>query len=36
MGKNTNGKISNILGSLALLLMTVAGGLLIYLQFAKS
>jgi NRAMP (natural resistance-associated macrophage protein)-like metal ion transporter len=36
MGKNTNGKITNILGSLALILMTVAGGLLIYLQFAKS
>jgi NRAMP (natural resistance-associated macrophage protein)-like metal ion transporter len=36
IGKNTNGKISNILGSLALILMTVAGGLLIYFQFAKS
>jgi NRAMP (natural resistance-associated macrophage protein)-like metal ion transporter len=36
MGKNTNGKISNVLGSLALILMTIAGGLLLYLQFAKS
>jgi Mn2+/Fe2+ NRAMP family transporter len=34
MGKNTNGKLSNILGFAALLLMTVAGVLLIYLQFA--
>jgi Mn2+/Fe2+ NRAMP family transporter len=33
MGKNTNGKISNILGIAALTLMTIAGFLLIYLQF---
>jgi len=32
MGKNTNGKISNILGFTTLVLMTVAGVLLIYLQ----
>jgi Mn2+ and Fe2+ transporters of the NRAMP family len=36
MGKNTNGKISNILGYAALILMTVAGVLLVYMQFAKS
>jgi Mn2+ and Fe2+ transporters of the NRAMP family len=36
MGKNTNGKISNILGYAALILMTVAGVLLVYTQFAKS
>ena len=36
MGKNTNGKISNVLGSAALILMTAAGILLIYMQFAKS
>ena len=32
MGKNTNGKISNILGFAALALMTVAGVILIYMQ----
>jgi NRAMP (natural resistance-associated macrophage protein)-like metal ion transporter len=32
MGKNTNGKISNILGFTALALMTVAGVILIYMQ----
>jgi Mn2+/Fe2+ NRAMP family transporter len=32
MGKNTNGKISNILGFAALVLMTVAGVILIYMQ----
>ena len=32
MGKNTNGKISNILGFAALGLMTVAGVILIYMQ----
>ena len=32
MGKNTNGKISNILGFVALGLMTVAGVILIYMQ----
>jgi Mn2+/Fe2+ NRAMP family transporter len=34
MGKNTNGKVSNILGSAAFILMTIAGVLLIYMQFA--
>jgi NRAMP (natural resistance-associated macrophage protein)-like metal ion transporter len=34
MGKNTNGKMSNILGFSAMILMTVAGVILIYLQFA--
>jgi Mn2+/Fe2+ NRAMP family transporter len=34
MGKNTNGKVSNILGSAAFILMTIAGILLIYMQFA--
>jgi NRAMP (natural resistance-associated macrophage protein)-like metal ion transporter len=33
MGTNTNGKWSNILGTIALVLMTVSGVLLIYLQF---
>ena len=32
MGKNTNGKISNILGFAALVLMTVAGLILVYMQ----
>lgn len=32
MGKKTNGKISNILGLAALVLMTVAGVILIYMQ----
>jgi Mn2+/Fe2+ NRAMP family transporter len=32
MGKYTNGKIANILGSAALVLMTVAGAILIYMQ----
>jgi NRAMP (natural resistance-associated macrophage protein)-like metal ion transporter len=36
MGKDTNGKISNILGSAALVLMTVSGVLLLYMQFAKN
>jgi NRAMP (natural resistance-associated macrophage protein)-like metal ion transporter len=34
MGKYTNGKISNILGIAALVLMTVAGVVLIYMQIA--
>jgi NRAMP (natural resistance-associated macrophage protein)-like metal ion transporter len=34
MGKNTNGKISNILGVAALVLMTLAGIVLIYLQLS--
>ena len=33
MGKHTNGKISNILGFAALVLMTIAGVILIYVQF---
>jgi NRAMP (natural resistance-associated macrophage protein)-like metal ion transporter len=33
MGTNTNGKFSNILGFATLILMTVAGGVLVYLQF---
>jgi Mn2+/Fe2+ NRAMP family transporter len=33
MGKNTNGKKSNILGFATLLLMSVAGVVLVYLQF---
>jgi Mn2+/Fe2+ NRAMP family transporter len=33
MGANTNGKFSNILGFATLILMTVAGGVLVYLQF---
>jgi Mn2+/Fe2+ NRAMP family transporter len=32
MGKNTNGKISNILGFAALVLMTAAGLILVYMQ----
>ena len=36
MGKSTNGKLSNILGSAALILMTLAGVLLVYMQFAKK
>lgn len=34
MGKFVNGKATNILGALALIIMTVAAGLLIYLQLA--
>lgn len=34
MGEFVNGKMSNILGALALILMTVAGVILIYLEFA--
>ena len=33
MGKFTNGKWSNILGTIALLLMTISAALLIYFQF---
>jgi NRAMP (natural resistance-associated macrophage protein)-like metal ion transporter len=33
MGKFTNGKLSNILGAIALLLMTASAALLIYFQF---
>jgi NRAMP (natural resistance-associated macrophage protein)-like metal ion transporter len=36
MGKNTNGTISNILGFAALLLMTAAAVLLVYMLFAKK
>ncbi len=32
MGKNVNGKVSNILGFAALIIMTAAAGTLIYLQ----
>jgi Mn2+/Fe2+ NRAMP family transporter len=32
MGKYTNGKISNILGFTALVLMTIAGVILVYMQ----
>jgi len=35
MGKHTNGKMSNILGFSALLIMTVASVLLLYLQFSE-
>ena len=34
MGEYVNGRTSNILGFAALLIMTLAAGLLIYLQFA--
>jgi Mn2+/Fe2+ NRAMP family transporter len=34
MGENTNGKLSNILGATALILMTAAGVLLLYFQFS--
>ncbi len=34
MGKNTNGKMSNILGFTAMIVMTVAGVILLYMQFA--
>lgn len=36
MGKNTNGKLSNILGFIALVLMTVASVMLLYMQFFKK
>lgn len=36
MGKNTNGKLSNILGFIALILMTVASVMLLYMQFFKK
>ena len=36
MGKNTNGKISNILGFIALALMTVSSVMLLYMQFFKK
>jgi len=36
MGKFTNGKVSNILGSAALVLMTVAAVALIYMQLTQS
>lgn len=35
MGKFTNGKVSNILGFITLILMTAAGGIMIYLQLVK-
>jgi predicted enzyme related to lactoylglutathione lyase len=36
MGKNTNGKISNIFGFAALVLMTVAGLILVYMQYSGA
>lgn len=33
LGKYTNGRLTNILGGLALVIMTLAAGLLLYLQF---
>lgn len=33
MGTNVNGKLTNVLGFLALIVMTIAAVLLIYLQF---
>jgi Mn2+/Fe2+ NRAMP family transporter len=36
MGKNTNGKVSNILGFIALALMTVSSVMLLYMQFFKK
>ena len=36
MGKNTNGKMSNILGFIALALMTVSSVMLLYMQFFKK
>ena len=35
MGENTNGTLSNVLGGFALLLMTVAAGILIYLMIYR-
>ena len=35
MGNNTNGTLSNVLGGFALLLMTVAAGILIYLMIYR-
>ncbi len=34
MGQNVNGRVTNILGAAAFLIMTVASGILIYMQFA--
>jgi hypothetical protein len=34
MGENVNGRLSNILGFMALIIMTVAALALIYLQFS--
>jgi Mn2+/Fe2+ NRAMP family transporter len=34
MGNNVNGRLSNILGFAALIIMTVAAGVLVYLQFS--
>ena len=35
LGKYTNGRLTNILGGLALVIMTLAAGLLLYLQFTE-
>jgi Mn2+/Fe2+ NRAMP family transporter len=34
MGKNVNGRGLNIMGTIALVIMTAAAGLLLYLEFA--
>lgn len=36
LGKYTNGRLTNILGGLALVIMTLAAGLLLYLQFTGA
>lgn len=36
LGKYTNGRLTNILGGLALIIMTLAAGLLLYLQFTGA
>jgi NRAMP (natural resistance-associated macrophage protein)-like metal ion transporter len=36
LGKYTNGRLTNLLGGLALLIMTLAAGLLLYLQFTGA
>lgn len=36
MGKNTNGRLSNVLGFTALIIMTVAAGLLLYFQITEG
>jgi NRAMP (natural resistance-associated macrophage protein)-like metal ion transporter len=36
MGKNTNGKISNILGFATLILMTAVAGILVYMQLTEK
>jgi len=36
MGKNTNGRISNILGFSAFILMTIAAVILVYMQITEK